>query len=168
MKLRFQAIDQNGRVVRGVLRADSEAEAREMLLAEEAFPKKFDEVPEDEQVTWVSKTWVKEKHARTQARGEENVTLPAGVSTATAALNDGTGVYKGRFAISGSVLYFETSGLVRQWPAEKIEDARVTGFPDRWLMVSLLDGSLLEFRAGFIFTPPVFKEALAMIKGRGG
>ncbi len=166
MKFRFQGIDGGGRVVRGILRAGDEAEAREMLLSEQVFPKNLDATGEEEQVTWVSKSWVKEQHTRARASGDAKASMPPGSPVAAAVLDDGTEVVSGRFAAGEEGVYFETGGVVREWRADGVETARLAGFPGRRLMVSLLDGSLLEFRAGFVFAPAAFKSAVALLGRR--
>jgi len=166
MKFRVQAIDAGGRVVRATLRAESEDEARAMLLAEEIFPKRVEPAAEDEPVTWTSKTWVKDKmeRARGSASSAESIRIPAGASTSATTLVEGAARTRGRFAAVAGTLYFEPEGRAadtRSWSADRIETALIQGFPARRLVVCLVDGGLLEFDAGFLFAAPPFKTAVA-------
>lgn len=63
MKFQFTAIDQGGRVRRGVLRAEDEDAAREKLLADDIVPKQLDPADEEEKVTWAPKSRYKARQA---------------------------------------------------------------------------------------------------------
>lgn len=165
MKYRVQAIDSKGRVVRVVLRAESEDEAREMLLAEELFAKRLDEAPDGEAVTWVSKTWVKDRLERARsgaAAAGESPRIPSAAATAPTTMADGHRAVRGRFAAHDGRIYFEPEGRpqdTRVWQPESIETTRIAGFPARRLCVFLIDGSMVEFAAGFAFAGAAFKAA---------
>lgn len=168
MKFRFQAIDGQGRVLRGVLRAESEEDARELLLGEEVFPKRLEPAGEDEPVTWAAKGRVKErmKASATGTTAEPAEPLPPGTPVWDTSRAVAGGWEPCRVAITKpGVLIVEASGAspltIRR---ERVEEARLRGFPFWVLAVTMLDGGLHEFRAGFLFPHPGARRCAAALR----
>lgn len=163
MKLRFQAIDEKGRVVRGVLRAESADDARDLLLAENIFAKKLEPAEESEELTWAPKV-------RREARTSPNAAAAA--PKAVRALFDTTAVLgfetdrRGRAGLTETgALVFEAAGhdpLVI--PAAEVEAATLAGFPRRLLRVTLLSGRMYEFTAGVLFASSSARAVAAALR----
>lgn len=147
MKLRFEAIDGKGRVTRGVLRADSEEEARDLLMAEEIYPKRFEECPEDLAPTWAPKV-------RRQRGGQS---LPDGERRAvrhcfeTVLLAGGVAGKLG-LSESGEAVVFETrDGEPQRFPIDDIEVSSVHGLLSRQFTITFNNGKTMVWEAGSIF-----------------
>lgn len=167
MKFRAHVVDSQGRPRCEVLRADSEEEAREILLGEALHPKRIEEAGEEEKVTFVSRRRVEarleERRTASALEGDERI-VSLGPATRTVLTRDLIRT-PGTVAFSGGTLAFEPdeggdSGPLRL-TAEDVETARLQGFPMRRLSVFLLSGGLLEFSAGVLTARPVFKAAAA-------
>jgi len=154
--------------------ATSEDDAREVLLGETLFARALEEAPEHERVTWAPRGRILRAHeeaAERAADGGGEARIPPGASTLRTVLSRGAHRTAGclGLAAGGRVLFAPgpeepaTVVLTR----EKVEVARIAGFPSRRLVVCLLDGSLLEFRAGFIVTNPVARLAVVQLMGSG-
>lgn len=166
MRFRFQAVDSRGTVVREVMRAESEEEAREILLEEELFPKSLEPVGEDEKVTWASRDRVIRKAGAAAAQITASVPrVGVSVPHVHTTLHHGSESIQGLLGLSeDDTLLFQpdqaNAATVVLTP-DRVEDARLAGFPLRQLRVFQLDGDLLEFPAGFLFSGPLYRRIVA-------
>ncbi|MEQ8822222.1 MAG: hypothetical protein RLY93_18460 [Sumerlaeia bacterium] len=167
MKYEFQAIDSRGTVRRGVLRAESEEEAREFLLGEELFPKTIGPADEECKVTWTPRQRIKRQLEAKSGGGEparsQGKVLAEG---AAALLRNGQRAVGTLTVTAERELAFTPRGQGEPvvLPAEKIEQASFRGFPFRWLVVTTLDGALYEFPAGFLLPGRVYRVAVRTLK----
>jgi len=159
MKYKFQAIDSQGRVVRGVLSADSEDEAREFLLSEELFGKRFEEVDDSDAVTWAPKKLRMEKHQASVTPSDE-LKIPEGVKRSETVMHVGGKSVRGALAIENEdSILFESKDSEedsRRIEKNRVERAELSGFPARFLRIYMIDGDLIEFSAGFLHAGPQF------------
>lgn len=147
MKLRFEAIDGKGRVTRGVLRAESEEDARDLLMAEEIYAKRFEECGEDVPPTWAPKVR-RQRGGQAISDAERRpvrhcfaTTLRAGALAGTLGLSE-----------SGEAVVFQVGdGDPQRFSIEDIEVATVHGLLSRELTITLNNGRSLVFDAGNIF-----------------
>lgn len=149
MKLHFEAIDGRGRVTRGVLKADSEQDARDRLMAEEIYPKRFTPAADDEPITWAPKV---RRTAGTQRGGSADSDLrPVRHCRRVQRLRAGEAPVEGTLGLTedGRLVFQSADQLVIE-PAD-VEIANHRGFPQRILEVMLVDGRLLRFTAGTLF-----------------
>ena len=167
MKFRFEAIDERGMVLRRVLRAESEEAAREALLAEGVFPKRIAPVGEEEKVSWSPKAAARELQERVHglregpAAGEPEVR-----ERLTVSLRRGSEVMRGTLGIrSDNSVLFDGDGTRIVMERERVETARIAGFPVRVLRVCLLDGDLLEVAAGFLVAGAFHKRVVRALTG---
>lgn len=172
MKFRFTAIDSGGRVLRGVLRAENEEDARDLLLSEDVFPKSLASVAEEEKTTWAPKKRIKERLANPNTwnkQGEGEKEKPISCVFKTRILSGSGAGASGQLGLSESgALVFQNSkeeSLFQATEAE-IELASLCGFPIRVLRVVLLNGKMMEFRAGRIFATSSAKSIAARFGGR--
>ena len=163
MRFRFQAVDSRGNVVREVLRAENEDEAREILFEEELFPKSLEPVGEDEKVTWVARERVMRRQSEAAAKATETAPRISGAVPHT-----NTTMHRGPESTQGLIGLREDGTMLFQpdrtehatvvlTPAD-VEDARLSGFPLRQLRIFQLDGDLLEFPAGVLFAGPLYRR----------
>lgn len=167
MKFRFEAIDERGTVMRRVLRAESEEAAREALLAEGVFPKRMEPVGEEEKVSWSPKAAARQLQERVHGlreapgAGEPEVRERLAVS-----LRRGNEMLRGTLSIrSDNSVLFDGDGTRIVMERERVETARIAGFPVRVLRVSMLDGDLLETGAGFVVAGPFHKRVVRALSG---
>jgi hypothetical protein len=159
MKFRFEAIDERGTVIRHVLRADSEDNARETLLAEGIFPKRIEPAPEDEKVSWSPRAAARQLQQRVHAQGQPNTSEPQTRQTLHATLHRGNQTHRGTLTTrSDNSILFQSGDFEILIHPDKVETARVAGFPLRTLRIAMLDGELLEFPSGLLFANPTFKR----------
>lgn len=169
MKLRFAAIDQQGRVIRGVLRADTLEEAREALMGEGIFPKTLDAVDESEKVTWAPRSRIRERLASAQGGGFSagdkpplrDTLFPTTRHAASASAPGRLGL-----AEDGTTIFQPTDGPEERLTAADLELATAAGFPARRLRLVTLDGRTIEFTAGFLLLNPRARKVLAALKGK--
>ncbi len=166
MKFRFEAIDEQGNVLRRVLRAESEEGAREALLAEGIFPKRVEPVAEEEKVSWSPKAAARDLQQRVHGLKDRNAASEPDIRERLAAtLRRGEKAHRGSLVIrSDNSILFEADELKIEMHRDKVETARIAGFPLRVLRVSMLDGELLEYPAGLIFAPSFHKRIVALLK----
>jgi hypothetical protein len=153
MKLRFQAIDSNGRVVRGVLRAEDDAAARDLMREEGLFAKTLEPVDEEEKVTWSPRNRIKAAmESRTGDSAEARRIVRS--AFATRALSGVEGAPSGEAGLSeaGDFVFSPVGDaaeplLIRR---EDAEQAVVSGFPVKTLRITLLSGKMYEFAAGML------------------
>jgi hypothetical protein len=164
MKFQFTAIDQGGRVRRGVLRAEDEDDAREKLLADDIVPKELGPADEDEKVTWAPKSRYKARQATPETWNQprkESEARPVAAAYQTTAFTGFSGITNGEAGLTEDrdFVFVPAGGeeTLRLAP-EELELALVTGFPRRLLRLTLLSGKMYEFAAGMIFTTPEAKE----------
>lgn len=168
MKFRCVAVDEGGRIVREVLRADSEEDARELLLGENLFPKQLEPVPEETKVTWVSRRRVQENidKRRVQTGDGETGTERPLVFGRTTLLRAGGGT-EGTLSVfaGGEVVFEPRGGEKRIYRAQDVEAARLGGFPLRRLRLYLLNGELFEFTAGWFVASGAMRTACRALAG---
>lgn len=162
MRYRFTAIDGKGRVVRGVMAAESEAEAREILIEDEIYPKQLEEASE-EKVTWAPKRRIQQKleDARKAGGTEEKQASPERAIFHTVALfgfENSPVSGKAGLTESGDFIFQATTGESVRLNPDKTEVVNLSGFPLRVLRFTTLDGRIFEFRAGLILTCAEAKE----------
>ncbi|MDK2972007.1 MAG: hypothetical protein PWP23_1762 [Candidatus Sumerlaeota bacterium] len=153
MKFSFQAIDANGNPARGVLRADDEANAREALLSETLFPKRLEEVADDEKVTWAPRARILARHGNANS-GSSQIELPPGCRGQRTTLHFGGRSAAGELALAAEGgVYFRADDAAhsRILAPGDVEVARLVGFPARTLEIVLVSGESLFFPAGFVF-----------------
>ncbi|CAN5333939.1 hypothetical protein BH09SUM1_BH09SUM1_34090 [soil metagenome] len=166
MKFKFQAIDDAGRVVRGVLRAESAADAREMLLEENCFAKTLDEVGEDEKLTWAPRERIKRRAQEASSHSGSSVDTTIRASsfqtTAVRGFSEST-IGKAGLTEAGAFAFHPRGEGAEPLliAAEQIEQASVTGFPARVLRIVLLSGKSYEFSAGYFVANSVAKSIAA-------
>lgn len=163
MKFHFQAIDEKGRVQRGVLRAESAEAARDVLLAENIFAKKLDPADEAETVTWAPKV---RRENRGGSAADSASAKPVRAFFETTALLGFEMPRRGRAGLTEQGAFvFECSGepaLVLG--AADVEAVVLAGFPYRVLRLTLLSGRMYEFAAGLLFANSSAKEALKALR----
>ena len=171
MKFQFTAIDSGGRVLRGVLRAENEEDARDLLLSEDVFAKQLEPVDEEEKTTWAPKKRIKERLANPntwskQGEGEKEKPISC-VFNSRILSGFGAGA-SGQLGLSesGALVFQNSEGEALFQAAEsEIELALVCGFPLRVLRVVLLNGKMLEFSAGRVFATSSAKSIAARFGG---
>ena len=142
MKFKFAAIDQTARVVRGVLRAESHEEARDLLMGEQVYPKQLSPVGDSEPVTWVPRTRVLERaRASSPAVAEQVLVGPVEVSLGSLSVVTG-----------GTLVLKKAGGEVLRFASSEREEVRVLGWPVRVLRITMLTGQMYEIRAGLFLT----------------
>jgi hypothetical protein len=171
MKFHFTAIDSRGAVMRGVLRAENEDDARDLLLSEDIFAKQLEPAPEDEKVTWSAKGRVKKRLADAatwnQQKAQENEEPVAAVFE-TLALTGYDAPVRGRagLAESGAFVFqplLEGKERLHLGPAD-LETVSVSGYPGRVLRLTLVSGRMYEFAAGFFLTRAGAREIQRRLK----
>ncbi len=170
MKYAFQAVDQKGCIVRDVLRAEDEDQAREMLLAEGIFPKSLEPVDDETRVTWTSREWLRHRREEGGAsESEDDFSLPGEGPRGPASMRRGERMIGGILGVrpTGEVVFRAKTGTADSvvLRPERVEEAKIVGFPVRWLRVYLVDGDLLEFPAGYMLSGGVFKAACRALRG---
>jgi hypothetical protein len=148
MRFRFVAVDSGGRIVRGVLRGDSEQDARESLLADDHFPKSLEAVADDEPVTWASRGRFR---ARQQAAAAESPRVVAETRlTSLIGVCEGEAVTL-RLSSDGAFQVIAGAGVVAaSIHVDRLELAAISGFPGRVLRLVTLDGISYDFHAGWV------------------
>ncbi len=171
MKFRFEAIADGGVVTRGVLRAENEDEAREILLGEAVFPKSLEATSEDEKVTWAPASLVKEKlekHRQSFEQTEVSFSDDSPKMEVTCLFGLG-GYHRGRVGVSRSnELVFEpASEKVEMFSVkrENVEVVRYMGFFPRRVQVVLLNGKTYEFSCGQLFVSSTMKQIIRRVFG---
>ncbi len=172
MKFRFRGIDETGSVVRGVLRAEGEEHARELLLGENVFEKGIEPAGEDEKVTWVPRM-------RILSRAEERPGMqPAGARDADAqpvrAVFQTRAVHGYEKPVAGKAgltedatfVFSPEGGGAERFVArpEELETVQLAGFPFVVLRLTMLSGRMYEFEAGFLVAsgnPRAIRKELA-------
>jgi hypothetical protein len=165
VKFSFQAIDERGNPVRGVLRAEDEADAREALLSETLFPKRVEAVAEEAQVTWVARGRIKARHG--VGAGEPVAEIPAGAPRLRTALAGAGTAIAGELAQDGEggVVFRAFGGAgSRAIAHDAVELARIVGFPARRLEIVLVSGESVFFPAGFVVASGVARRIVAALK----
>ncbi len=169
MKFRFAAIDGTGRVLRGVLRAEGEEDARELLLSGDVYAKTLEPADEEEKATWAPRARIMSRHASAGAAAAE-LRPVAGLFPTRCVAGHGAGsAGEAGFAESGEFVYTQRGGgkpLVVS-PGE-IEVAALAGFPRRLLRLTLLDGRMIEFDAGFLFASGGARGAVRRLRSTPG
>jgi hypothetical protein len=166
MKFQFEAIDEAGRPVRGVLRADDELAARDVLRGEGLFPKRVSTVSEETRTTWAPR--------RRPAPAADNsmAAMPAAVRRQRVMLRAPGGWRRGELAFpADGVLLFRADDEAGSEVValDTIEVARLVGFPWRRLELVLVTGRTLEFPAGVVFARPFFRDLVRAVgKATGG
>lgn len=168
MKFRFVAVDGRGRVLRGVMRAESPEDAREIMLAEEVYPKQIEPAEEEEKATWAPRERIKARAtgAATWAeKKKQEDERPVRAVFRTIGLFGTIGAGQAGLSDSGAFVFIPASGGEKfTVAAAELEDARVMGFPRRVLRLTLLDGSMHEFTAGIFLTGSHAKETATHLK----
>ncbi len=160
MKYRFRGIDQTGSVLRGVLRADSEEHARELLLGEGVFEKGIEPAGEEEKVTWVPRQ-------RILSRAEQRPGMDTGGAVTEADARPVRAVFptravhgyesptpgKAGLTEHGVFVFVPEAGGGEKLVAgpRELEMVTLAGFPFVVLRLTLLSGRMYEFEAGFFF-----------------
>lgn len=153
MRWRFKAIDGGGRVVRAVMAAETEEEARELLLGENVFPKRIEPAGEDEKVTWAPKERIKARIAAGQlGTRKTDDTKPIRAIFDTTCVTGFSAPLQGSAGLAedGTFVFAAGSESLRISP-DQVEVAAISGFPRRLLRITLLSGKMYEFVAGFLF-----------------
>lgn len=172
VKLHFIAIDGGGRVVRGVLRAESEEEARELMLGENLVARKFEPADENEKVTWAAKGAIKARLAAGSSSGiAERSTHPEAHVFSTRLLR-AAGNVEGTAGLdaAGDFLFVPKAGgeEMLRVRGEDVEVATIHGFPGRVLRLTLITGRMLDFAAGFLFASGSARAIARQFRGKKG
>lgn len=177
-KFKFQAIDNSGRLVRGIMRADDEGSAREVIEGTGCFVKRIEQVAEDAAVTWTARKRSVELDAearqavRDRIASDDRPKVSHTMPQARARLDAGDGISDGVLALEGihRVLFAPQTGL----PAtivltrDDVENAWMTGLMPRRLAVAKLTGELLIFESGKMLPSGVLKRARNILRpGKG-
>lgn len=166
MKFHFEAIDGDGRPLRGVLAADSEVDAIARLRGEGVFPKKVTEADSEAKVTFAAKKAIEARRARGMASpgGPEDAlqNLPRKMVGVTASTGFTTPV-AGFIGLTdaGHLLFHGKNGEKLFAEPRHIESAQVVGFPFRRLRITLVTGQMYEFSAGFLLTDGDLRQLVA-------
>lgn len=158
MKFQFTAVDSGGRIVRGVMRAENEEEARELLLGEDVFPKKLNEVGEEEKVTWSPKGRIKAKVAdaatwnKGAAKIDSNIDDLLLTTTAVTGFDRPLQGAAGLNADGDFVFQPRQDGETLVVRPSELEILSISGFPRRLLRLTLLSGRMYEFTAGLFLS----------------
>ncbi len=165
MKARFVAIDEQGRVKRGVLSAENEDEARLALLEDGIYLKKFEAASDDDKVTWVARKKIQQKHQRVQQAhtgksGSEEET-PTKLRTETICLFGLESPSNGTIGMakSGNAVFQSQDQEHRVvLDATEVEVISISGILAKKLRVVLISGKMYEFSAGFIIAKSNIRE----------
>lgn len=164
MKFRFQAVNESGNAMRGVMRADSEDDARQRLLAQNIFPKHIEPAPEDEKITWASRSPSEIRPGSSWRHpGPTKVDMPQGTRLLEAVYNQHGSPVRGQLGVTpqGKVGFRSKDGETEFWlEREDVEGVYLRGFPFRQLQIVRVDGDDLLAPAGFLFPAPLPKELL--------
>jgi hypothetical protein len=169
MRYSFQAIDEQGRVIRGVLRAENEEEARELLLGENVFPKRLEEAEEGVKVTWAPKGRIKAQYEQRGAGGsaEEPAKAVRALFSTTLLFGMEGAPVAGRAGLTEqNGFVFEAPGRRLQFAREEVETAAIGGFPGKVLRITLLSGKMFEFRAGVLLAAGSAREIARTLKSK--
>lgn len=151
MKFQFEAIDESGRPVRGVLRADDESAGRDALRADGLFPKRLGAVAEETRTTWAPK--------RRPAAGAESAPPVPSATRRQRVVLCGLGAGELTFPVDGVLTFLADDEARSEVVAlDTIELARIVGFPWRRFQLVLMTGRTLEFPAGFVLARPFFRD----------
>lgn len=150
MKLRFEAIDGRGRVTRGVLRAESADEARELLVEEQIYAKRLEPVGEEVPLTWAPKA------RRTRGgNAPSSDERPVRHLYNTTMHRPGEPMVAGRLGLteSGLAVFEPADAMIGAlaFPVDSLEVVALTGLVARRLRLVLLNGRTIEFEAGTVF-----------------
>ncbi|MEO8376535.1 MAG: hypothetical protein ABI579_02605 [Candidatus Sumerlaeota bacterium] len=154
-RYRFQAIDETGRVVRGVLRADGDDSARDILRDEALFPKTLDAVSEDEKITWSPRNRIKAAAQRPASVARNNA--PPRIVRApfdTECLRGFEHVAAGEAGLADDDRFvFQPKGAAALTiSADEVEQVSIAGLLSKRLSIVLVSGKSYEFTAGTIFS----------------
>lgn len=164
-KFSFQAVDTEGRIIRGVLKAENADQARDLLFDNQVHPKQIDETDDDAKITWAPKPLRREDNPASHFyKGTDTVESPvretftARLITREKAPVAGTAglTRSGGFAFHSEVDESSSMTIAR----EDIEIARVEGFFPRMLRIFRLNGRMEEFAVGGLFAPAAAKETM--------
>ncbi|MCC5875413.1 MAG: hypothetical protein JJU11_04250 [Candidatus Sumerlaeia bacterium] len=164
-KFSFQAVDTEGRIIRGVLKAESSDHARELLFDNQVHPKQLDETDGETKVTWAPKPTRREDNPASHFyKGTNTVESPVR-ETFSARL-----VTREKAPVPGTAGLTRSSGFAFQSEVdegasmtiarEDIEIARIEGFFPRMLRIFRLNGRMEEFAIGGMFAPASAKETM--------
>jgi hypothetical protein len=159
----FHAVRPDGRIEQGVLEAESPETARDALRAAGLFPKRLGPAAPDATRTWAPRTRRREDDpASHHYRGPREGDTIVRAAMATRRVLPAAPPVPGRLGLTarGSLLFEPTDAAAPRAHAEPeaIETARLLGFPRRLLCVTLLDGRMLEFEAGWLFAAAPARE----------
>lgn len=167
MKFRFAAVDQGGRVFRGVLRADSEEHARELFLLEDCVAKQLEPASEDERATWASKRAVVARAASAPAAaGEAAILSDRFAAVAVSGFPDRDSGEAGLGA--GGEFVFRGAAFSATIRPEEVERIQLCGFPVRLLEFTLLSGKTMAFRAGILISHASARAIVVKFLSRKG
>lgn len=171
MKFHFTAIDEGGRVVRGVLRADDEAGARDALLSENVFAKQLQRADEEEKVTWAPRGRIKARMANAatwnkQKEAADAKPVAAAFRTVVLAGHDVQGAGEAGLSEDGAFVFVpdgKDAESLRLGP-EDLEIVSLVGFPMRVLRLTLVSGRMVELKAGFFVASGAARQIVRHFK----
>ncbi len=166
MKFHFGAIDEEGRPRRGVLSADSEVDAIALLRGEGLFPKKVTEADSGAKVTFAPRKAIEARRAQgTSYQGGKDdspVDLPKIQVPVTATMGFAAPVLGFIGLTDADQLVFFSQGADKlAAEPRQIESARIVGFPFRRIRITLVNGQMYEFSAGFLLTNGALRKLVA-------
>lgn len=170
-KFTFNAVDTSGRILRGVLRASGEEEARLLLLENQVHPKQLEEAPEDAEVTWAPKPVRKEDDPASHFyKGSGALESPVRMVFPTRLLDKNIPGPAGSAGLtrSGGFAFQseENEAASITIDAGEIEIARIEGFFPRVLRIFRLNGRMVEFSVGKLFAHSAAKETMRALNKR--
>ncbi len=172
MKFHFTAIDGNGRVVRGTLRAGNEDNARELLLSENIFSKKLEPADEEEKITWFPRKKILERTAAANAAGQTKEQRCVANTFPTTILGGEHANHSGEAGLTedGDFIFVYTDNKADPIivSPDQTETIDILGFPTRTLRVTLISGKMYEFNAGLIFANGSARQIKLQFKQKKG
>ena len=169
MRYSFQAVDEHGRVTRGVLKAESEEQARELLLDENVFPKQLEPAAEDEKVTWAPTRRIKEQYAARSSAGREEKRPVRAIFETTLLFGTDEAPLPGKAGLTeqDEFVFNPRQGEPFNFSREEVEVAAIRGFPIRVMRITMLNGRMYEFQAGMIIANGSAKEIARTLSPKG-
>jgi hypothetical protein len=160
-KYRFSAVDTAGQIKRGVLKAASLEEARDLLFDNQVQPKQLVEAGDDEAITWAARPVRREDDPASHFyRKEAKAAPPVRALFPATALGGSLAGKRGRGGLTADGSFaFQADGEAPLTVArEDLEVATLSGFLPRILRIIRIDGRMHEFSVGILVAPAGARE----------
>ncbi|MCC6547442.1 hypothetical protein IT570_09775 [Candidatus Sumerlaeota bacterium] len=153
-RYRFQAIDETGRVVRGVMRANDKDSSREILAGESLHAKTLEEVSEDEKTTWSPRGRIKamaQGAPAGEAHRESRIVRASLETECIRGLGQSMAGVAGLDDEDRFVFQHDSASAPLLISREEIEQVSISGLMTKVLTIVLVSGKAYEFAVGTVF-----------------